>query len=293
MENTPLKMKIFEFFKRKKTIPEGLWTKCPQCKELLYTPDLKENLNVCPQCGYHFRLSAKERIDITLDGDNRKKLFREIKPTDPLHFVDLKPYTKRLEEAKEKSSSDEAIVFYEGTIYGRKVIVGAMDFSFIGGSMGSVVGERFFRACKYASEKEVPLIVFTASGGARMQESILSLMQMAKTTFAVGLLKEKGIPYITVLTDPTMGGVSASFAFLGDVIVAEPGARIGFAGARVIEQTIKQKLPKGFQTAEFLLEKGLIDDVVHRKDLKNYLKDMVDMLFYKAKSWNLKVKAEQ
>ena len=284
-------MKIFEFFRRKKTIPEGLWTKCPQCKELLYTPDLKENLNVCPECGYHFRLPAKERIDITLDEENRRELFKEVQPTDPLQFVDLKPYTQRLEEAKEKSSADEAIVFYEGTIYGRKVVVGAMDFNFIGGSMGSVVGERFFRACKYCAENRIPLIVFTASGGARMQESILSLMQMAKTTFAVGLLRNARVPYIAVLTDPTMGGVSASFAFLGDIIVAEPGARIGFAGARVIEQTIKQKLPKGFQTAEFLLEKGLIDDVVHRKDLKNYLKDMVDMLFYKAKEWNLVLKS--
>jgi len=282
-------MKIFDLFKRKKTIPEGLWTKCPQCKELLYTPDLKENLNVCPECGYHFRLSAKERIDITLDKENRRELFKEVQPTDPLQFTDLKPYKQRLEEAKEKSSADEAIVFYEGTIYGREVVVGAMDFSFIGGSMGSVVGERFFRACKYAVENKKPLIVFTASGGARMQESILSLMQMAKTTFAVGLLRDSRIPYITVLTDPTMGGVSASFAFLGDIILAEPGARIGFAGARVIEQTIKQKLPKGFQTAEFLLEKGLIDDVVHRKDLKIYLRDMVDMLFYKAKEWSLKV----
>jgi len=182
---------------------------------------------------------------------------------------------------------DEAIVFYKGEIYKRAVVVGVMDFNFIGGSMGSVVGERFFRACQYCAQNELPLIVFTASGGARMQESILSLMQMAKTSLAVGFLREKGIPYITVLTDPTMGGVSASFAFLGDIIVAEPGARIGFAGARVIEQTIKQKLPKGFQTAEFLLEKGLIDNVVHRKDLKVFLRDMVDMLFYKAKEWNL------
>ncbi len=280
-------MKIFDFFKRKKTIPEGLWTKCPQCKELLYTPDLKENLNVCPECGYHFRLSARERIDIILDKKGRKELFGEVQPTDPLEFSDLKPYKQRLEEAKKKSSADEAIIFCEGTIYGRSVVVGAMDFSFIGGSMGSVVGERFLRACKYAVENKKPLIVFTASGGARMQESILSLMQMAKTTFAVGILREHKIPYITVLTDPTMGGVSASFAFLGDIILAEPGARIGFAGARVIEQTIKQKLPKGFQTAEFLLEKGLIDNVIHRKDLKVYLRDMVDMLFYKAQSWSL------
>ncbi|HIQ25733.1 MAG TPA: acetyl-CoA carboxylase carboxyltransferase subunit beta [Aquifex aeolicus] len=280
-------MKLFDFFRRKKTIPEGLWTKCPSCKELLYTPDLKDNFWVCPECGYHFRIDAKTRVDITLDPENRKPLFGEIKPTDPLMFEDLKPYTKRLEEAKNKSKVDEAILFYKGEIYKKPVVVGVMDFNFIGGSMGSVVGERFFRACRYCAQKELPLIVFTASGGARMQESILSLMQMAKTSLAVGFLREKGIPYITVLTDPTMGGVSASFAFLGDIIVAEPGARIGFAGARVIEQTIKQKLPKGFQTAEFLLEKGLIDNVIHRKDLKNFLKDMVDMLFYKAKEWNL------
>ncbi len=281
-------MKLFDFFKRKKQIPEGLWTKCPKCKELLYTPDLEENLHVCPKCDYHFRIGAKKRIEITLDGEGKKKLFEEVQPTDPLGFTDLKPYSERLEEAKKKAGVDEAIVFYEGTIYRRPVVVGAMDFNFIGGSMGSVVGERFLRACRYAAEKGLPLIVFTASGGARMQESILSLMQMAKTSFAVGLLKERSIPYITVLTDPTMGGVSASFAFLGDVIVAEPGARIGFAGARVIEQTIKQKLPKGFQTAEFLLEKGLIDDVVHRKDLKAYLRDMVDMLYYRAKEWGIR-----
>jgi len=286
-------MKLFDFFKRKKHIPEGLWTKCPSCKELLYTPDLKENLSVCPECGYHFRLGAEERIDAVLDEENRKKLFEEVQPADPLNFTDLKPYKQRLEEAKKKSGTDEAIVFYEGTIYRRPAVVGVMDFNFIGGSMGSVVGERFLRACKYAARKGLPLIVFTASGGARMQESILSLMQMAKTAFAVGLLKKRRLPYITVLTDPTMGGVSASFAFLGDVIVAEPGARIGFAGARVIEQTIKQKLPKGFQTAEFLLEKGLIDDVVHRKDLKNYLKDLLDMLYYRALKWGLReVKTE-
>jgi len=281
-------MKLFEFFKRKKTIPEGLWTKCPSCKELLYTPDLKENFWVCPECGYHFRIDAPTRIDITLDPQNREPLFGEVQPTDPLNFEDLKPYRQRLEEAKAKSKVDEAIVFYRGEIYGRAVVVGVMDFNFIGGSMGSVVGERFFRACQYCAENKLPLIVFTASGGARMQESILSLMQMAKTSLAVGFLRERAIPYITVLTDPTMGGVSASFAFLGDIIVAEPGARIGFAGARVIEQTIKQKLPKGFQTAEFLLEKGLIDRVVHRKDLKVFLRDMVDMLFYKAQIWGLK-----
>ncbi len=276
-------MKLFEFFKRKKTIPEGLWTKCPQCKELLYTPDLKDNLWVCPSCGYHFRIDARTRIDITLDEGDKKELFTEIQPTDPLNFKDLKPYKERLEEAKKKSSADEAIIFVEGYIYGRKAVVGAMDFNFIGGSMGSVVGERFYRACKYCAENKIPLIVFTASGGARMQESILSLMQMAKTSIAVGFLNKARVPYITVLTDPTMGGVSASFAFLGDIIVAEPGARIGFAGARVIEQTIKQKLPKGFQTAEFLLEKGLIDNVVHRKDLKIYLKDMLDLLFYRPR----------
>jgi acetyl-CoA carboxylase carboxyl transferase subunit beta len=276
-------MKLFEFFRKRKNIPEGLWTKCEECKELLYTPDLKDNLWICPSCGFHFRINAQQRIDLILDEKERIPLFEDVQPTDPLNFTDKISYKERLKKAKEKSGVDEAIIFYKGSIDGRKVILGAMDFSFIGGSMGAVVGERFYRACQLAVEEKLPLIVFTSSGGARMQEGIISLMQMAKTTYGVGLLKQNKIPYIVVLTDPTMGGVSASFAFLGDIIIAEPKARIGFAGARVIEQTIKEKLPKGFQTAEFLLEHGLIDAVVDRRKLKEYLKDILDILYYSPK----------
>jgi len=275
-------MKIFgKFFKKKKE--EVLWTKCPNCKSLLYVPDLERNLKVCPNCDYHFTLTAKERIKFTLDEENHEFLYEDILPADPLNFKDTKSYKDRLKKAQEETGLTEAIVITEGHINGKKVILAVMDFNFIGGSMGSVVGERFFRACERAAQTKTPLISFAASGGARMQEGILSLMQMAKTTFGVGLLKESGVPYISVLTNPTMGGVSASFAFLGDVIIAEPKALIGFAGPRVIEQTIKQKLPEGFQTAEFLLEKGQIDMVVHRKDMKNTLSYLLEVLYYSEK----------
>lgn len=270
-----------KFFKKKKE--EVLWTKCPNCKSLLYVPDLEKNMKVCPNCDYHFTLSAKERIAYTLDEENAEFLFEEILPADPLGFKDTKSYKDRIKKAQEQTGLTEALVVTEGHIKGKKVILAVMDFNFIGGSMGSVVGERFFRACQRALETKTPLISFAASGGARMQEGILSLMQMAKTTIGVGLLKKAKIPFISVLTNPTMGGVSASFAFLGDVIVAEPKALIGFAGPRVIEQTIKQKLPEGFQTAEFLLEKGQLDAVVHRKKLKDYLASLLDKLFYASR----------
>ena len=270
-----------KFFKKKKE--EVLWTKCPNCKSLLYVPDLEKNMKVCPNCDYHFTLSAKERIAYTLDEENTEFLFEEILPADPLGFKDTKSYKDRIKKAQEQTGLTEALVVTEGHIKGKKVILAVMDFNFIGGSMGSVVGERFFRACQRALETKTPLISFAASGGARMQEGILSLMQMAKTTIGVGLLKKAKIPFISVLTNPTMGGVSASFAFLGDVIVAEPKALIGFAGPRVIEQTIKQKLPEGFQTAEFLLEKGQLDAVVHRKNLKDYLASLLDKLFYASR----------
>ncbi len=270
-----------KFFKKKKE--EVLWTKCPNCKSLLYVPDLEKNMKVCPNCDYHFTLSAKERIAYTLDEENTEFLFEEILPADPLGFKDTKSYKDRIKKAQEQTGLTEALVVTEGHIKGKKVILAVMDFNFIGGSMGSVVGERFFRACQRALETKTPLISFAASGGARMQEGILSLMQMAKTTIGVGLLKKARIPFISVLTNPTMGGVSASFAFLGDVIVAEPKALIGFAGPRVIEQTIKQKLPEGFQTAEFLLEKGQIDAVIHRKNLKDYLAGLLDKLFYASR----------
>ncbi|WP_461829698.1 acetyl-CoA carboxylase, carboxyltransferase subunit beta [Aquifex sp.] len=267
-----------KFFKKKKE--EVLWTKCPNCKSLLYVPDLEKNMKVCPNCDYHFTLTAKERIAYTLDEEKAEFLFEEILPADPLGFKDTKSYKDRIKKAQEQTGLTEALVVTEGHIKGKKVILAVMDFNFIGGSMGSVVGERFFRACQRALETKTPLISFAASGGARMQEGILSLMQMAKTTIGVGLLKKAKVPFISVLTNPTMGGVSASFAFLGDVIIAEPKALIGFAGPRVIEQTIKQKLPEGFQTAEFLLEKGQLDAVVHRKKLKDYLASLLDKLFY-------------
>ncbi len=257
------------FFKKKEQ--ENLWTKCPDCKTLLYVPDLKKNLKVCPKCNYHFPMGAKERVDSLLEQEDREVLFENILPTDPLNFKDTKSYKDRLKKAQESSGLTEALYVVEGKLGAKRLILSVLDFKFIGGSMGSVVGERFFRACERALERGIPHVSITSSGGARMQEGILSLMQMAKTALGVGLLREKGIPFITVLTDPTMGGVSASYAFLGDVILAEPKALIGFAGPRVIEQTIKQKLPEGFQRAEFLLEKGQIDMVVHRKDLKETL----------------------
>jgi len=271
-------MKFFRIFRKKRE--EVLWTKCPECKSLLYVPDLEKNLKVCPNCGYHFPLSARERIRYTLDEEESEFLFEDVKPTDPLGFKDTKSYKDRLKKAQEETGLSEALVVTEGHIKGKKVILTVMDFNFIGGSMGSVVGERFYRACERAIETKTPLISFASSGGARMQEGILSLMQMAKTTIGVGLMKREGIPFISVLTNPTMGGVSASFAFLGDVIIAEPKALIGFAGPRVIEQTIKQKLPEGFQTAEFLLEKGQLDMVVHRKELKEVLSQLLEFLYY-------------
>lgn len=271
-------MGFFDRFRRKEEKQEVLWTKCENCKSLLYIPELRANLNVCPKCQHHFNMPAKERLEHLLE--NYRLLFENIRPTDPLNFKDTKSYKDRLRQAQEQTGLTEAMIVAEGYLKDEKVVLALMDFGFIGGSMGSVVGERFYRACKHASQENLPLIAVITSGGARMQEGILSLMQMAKTSIGVGLLKEKGIPYITVLTNPTTGGVSASFAFLGDIILAEPKALIGFAGPRVIEQTIKQQLPEGFQTAEFLLQKGMIDMVVHRKDLKDTLHLLLKMTTY-------------
>ena len=270
-------MGFFDRF-RKKEQKEVLWTKCENCKSILYIPELKANLNVCPKCQHHFNVPAKERLEHLLE--NYELLFENIRPTDPLNFKDTKSYKDRLKQAQEQTGLSEAMLVAEGFLKDERVVLVVMDFGFIGGSMGSVVGERFYRACKHASQKEIPLIAVITSGGARMQEGILSLMQMAKTSIGVGYLKEKGIPYITLLTDPTTGGVSASFAFLGDIIIAEPKALIGFAGPRVIEQTIKQHLPEGFQTAEFLLQKGMVDMVVHRKDLKDTLHQLIKFTTY-------------
>ncbi len=273
-------MGIFEKLFKKKREEENIWTKCEKCKTLLYVPDLNKGLRVCPKCGHHMAMGAVERVESLIDEEGAQKLFDDVLPSDPLKFKDSRSYRDRLRKAQDQTGLTEAMIVVKGKIGERPVILTAMDFGFIGGSMGSVVGERFFRACQEARNEGIPLVSVACSGGARMQEGILSLMQMAKTTLGVGLLREAGIPYISVLANPTTGGVSASFAFLGDIIIAEPGALIGFAGPRVIEQTIKQKLPEGFQRAEFLLEKGMVDMVVPRTQLRETLIKILDLTYY-------------
>jgi acetyl-CoA carboxylase carboxyl transferase subunit beta len=247
---------------------EGLWVKCNHCREIIYRKELERNLRVCPKCDYHFPIAVEERIALLLDEGSFKEWDAELAPTDPLGFRDTQKYRDRLKTAQEQTGRLDAMVSGTGTLEGRAVAIGVFHYGFMGGSMGSVVGERIFRATERAAGSRIPLIVVTASGGARMQEGILSLMQMAKTAAALARLREARVPYISILTDPTYGGVSASVATLGDVIVAEPKALIGFAGPRVIEQTIKQQLPPGFQRAEFLLEHGMIDRIVDRKKMK-------------------------
>jgi len=253
----------------KDRIPEGLWTKCENCFHMVLTKDFEENLKVCKKCNHHHRLTARERIAMIADEGTFNELFNNVHPTDPLNFVDSKPYPARLKSAQAASGHDEAVVVGTCQIDGIQVALGVMVFEFIGGSMGSVVGERITRLIEFACDHSLPVVIISASGGARMQEGILSLMQMAKTSAALGRLAEKKIPYISVLTNPTTAGVMASFASLGDVVIAEPDALIGFAGPRVIQQTINQILPKGFQKSEFVLDHGFLDKVVHRKDLKN------------------------
>ncbi len=264
--------------KKKLNIEKGEWIKCDKCKTLLYSEDLKKNMKICPNCGHTFRMSAKERVDLLLDNVKTYDLFPDIKPVDPINFKDTKKYKDRLKAAQAKTGLKDAIIVANGFIKDREVVIASMDFSFMGGSMGSVVGAKFVRGVEYAIEKKIPFISVASSGGARMQEGILSLMQMAKTSIAINRLNKAGGLYISILTDPTMGGVSASFAFLGDVIIAEPESLIGFAGPRVIEQTIRQKLPEGFQRAEFLLEKGQIDMVVPRPELKDKVYNFVRLL---------------
>lgn len=263
---------------KKVKIPEGLWVKCENCKEIIYKKELENNLKVCPKCKYHFRISAKERIGLLIDPNTFNELDSELKSNDPLGFKDTIPYKERLKENEKKSGLKEAAVYGDGKINGREVVLAVLDFAFMGGSMGTVVGEKVTRAAERAIEKEVPLIVVSSSGGARMQEGMLSLMQMAKTAQAIGRLKEAGLLYISVLADPTFGGVTASFAMLGDIIIAEPKSLIGFAGPRVIQETIKQQLPEGFQRAEFLLEHGMVDLVVERKELKNTIARLIEIL---------------
>ena len=254
---------------RRFTIPEGLWVKCDNCKEIIYKKEVARNANVCPKCNYHFRISARERLDTMYDDGRYREFDTEIAPVDALGFVDTKPYAARLVSYQKATGLKDAIVSSEGLMGARPVIIAAMEYGFMGGSMGSVVGEKITRAAERAHDASCPLIVISCSGGARMQEGALSLMQMAKIAAALARLDEKGIPYISVLTDPTTGGVTASFAMLGDVIIAEPKALIGFAGPRVIEQTIRQKLPVGFQRSEFLLEHGMIDIIVDRAQLRD------------------------
>ncbi len=266
----------------KANVPEGLWHKCDSCNEILYYTDLEQNLDVCPKCEHHHPLNARNRIAMLLDSEGQLEIGREVKPVDSLKFKDSKAYEERLTAAQAKIGEDDALVVMQGTINNEPAVVAAFEFRFIGGSMGSVVGERFVRGVKAAVDNNCAFICVAASGGARMQEGVNSLMQMAKTSAALHLLTQKQLPFISVLTDPTMGGVSASFAFLGDVVIAEPGALIGFAGPRVIEQTVREKLPEGFQSAEFLLEKGAIDMVVPRKQLKSQISKIIQLFLNKG-----------
>ena len=262
----------------RKSIPEGLWAKCPACEAVLYSTDLENNQNVCPKCAHHLRLRARVRLDALLDAEGRFEIGAEVIPMDPLKFKDSKRYIDRLVAASEDTGEADALVVMQGAIKTVPVVIACFEFEFLGGSMGAVVGERFVRGVKAAIELQAPFICITASGGARMQEGLFSLMQMAKTTAAVTQLAHHQLPFITLLTDPTMGGVSASFAFVGDVVIAEPGALIGFAGPRVIEQTVRETLPAGFQRAEFLLEKGAIDMIVDRRQLRDKLASLITLL---------------
>ena len=262
----------------KKRVPDGVWQKGNSCQTTLYNSDLEKNLHVCPKCDHHHRLPARERLKLLFDSIGQREIFTDILPKDPLRFVDSKPYDEKLKEAQEKHKTGDALIVINGKIESLNITAAAFEFSFMGGSMGSVVGEKFVRAIDYAIENKTPFICFSASGGARMQEGLFSLMQMAKTSAALTRLSKEKIPFISILTDPTMGGVSASFAMLGDIIIAEPNALIGFAGPRVIEQTVREKLPTGFQRAEFLLEHGAIDFIVDRREMRKSLVNIITKL---------------
>jgi acetyl-CoA carboxylase carboxyl transferase subunit beta len=264
--------------KRTRSVPEGVWIKCPKCDAQLYRNELERNLLVCPKCEYHMRIGARQRLDFFLDPESVQEISADLEPRDPLRFRDSKRYRDRLAQAQKQTGEKDALVSVTGTLFGRPIVVCAFEFAFMGGSMGSVVGERFARAANHSADNNLPLVCFSASGGARMQEALFSLMQMAKTSAALARLGEKGIPYVSVLTDPTTGGVSASLAMLGDVNIAEPNALIGFAGPRVIEQTIREKLPDGFQRSEFLREHGMVDLVVHRHKLRETIARLCRLL---------------
>ncbi|MCL4315905.1 MAG: acetyl-CoA carboxylase, carboxyltransferase subunit beta [Gammaproteobacteria bacterium] len=266
----------------KKTVPEGLWTKCEMCSEVLFRAELEQNLDVCPKCSHHMRIGARQRLDSFLDPEPRVEIGVQLKPLDALKFRDSKSYPERLALAQKETRETDALVVMQGALKGLPLVVCAFEFRFMGGSMGSVVGERFVRGAHACVEQGIPLICFAASGGARMQEGLLSLMQMAKTAAALTRLKERGIPFISVLTDPTMGGVSASLAMLGDINAAEPRALIGFAGPRVIEQTVRETLPEGFQRSEFLLDHGAIDLIIDRREMRDKIAKLLSMLTQRA-----------
>src|SRR5512139_3021249 len=274
----PPKIKREQGAQRRASLPEGLWSKCPSCEAVLYTTDLENNQQVCPKCGHHNRINSRQRLDVLLDAEGRFEIGAEVVPVDSLKFKDSRKYPERLMEANESTGETYSLVVLQGAIKTLPVVAAAFEFDFMGGSMGSVLGERFVRGVNAAVEQKTPFICVSASGGARMQEGLFSLMQMAKTTAALTKLCEAGQPFISILTDPTMGGVSASFAFVGDVVMAEPGALIGFAGPRVIEQTVRETLPEGFQRSEFLLEKGAIDMIVDRRQLRDKVARLVTLL---------------
>ena len=263
---------------RKANVPEGVWTKCTSCEQVLYSEELKRNLYVCPKCSHHMRIDARERLLKLLDEGSSQEIAADLEPKDILKFKDLKKYKDRISAAQKETGEKDALITMTGTLYNMPIVVAASNFAFMGGSMGSVVGAKFVKAAEKAMEMNCPFVCFSASGGARMQEALFSLMQMAKTSAVLAQMREKGVPFISVLTDPTLGGVSASFAMLGDLNIAEPKALIGFAGPRVIEQTVREKLPEGFQRSEFLLEKGAIDMIVKRSEMRKTLASVLSKL---------------
>jgi len=267
---------------RSRSVPEGVWCKCPSCDNVLYRAELERNMMVCPKCEHHQRINARTRLETFLDEDERKEIAVDVKPVDTLRFKDSKRYRDRITQAQRNTGENDALLAMQGKVNDFPLVAVAFDFSFMGGSMGSVVGEKFVRAAQVALKNNLPLVCFSASGGARMQEGLFSLMQMAKTSAILTQLSEAGIPFVSVMTDPTMGGVSASLAMLGDINVAEPKALIGFAGPRVIEQTVREKLPEGFQRAEFLLDHGAVDMIVDRRDMRDRLTNVLTMLQKRA-----------
>ena len=263
---------------RSRSVPEGLWVKCPACSAQLYRAELKRNLSVCPKCGHHLRINARERLESFLDVDSAREIAADLEPRDPLRFKDTRRYRDRLTDYQKRTGERDALIVMTGSLKSIPLVAAAFEFRFMGGSMGSVVGERFVRGVQYCIEHGRPFVCFSASGGARMQEALFSLLQMSKTSAAIAALGEAGLPYISVMTDPTMGGVSASIAMLGDVNIAEPGSLIGFAGPRVIEQTVKETLPEGFQRAEFLLAKGALDMIVDRRNARDEIAAILSKL---------------